>query len=629
MKNHTSKGIPWSGRITIQKPAAQCDRIQEKRLLGMHFGASEICISLYAVDRGYVILKIPALFAISKVGEVLAGTRAIVYERSHENVELHSVYQLMKESEWCSNRSRSYHGIPVHTGKIVDAFMRELKLELEKTMLGNSNECVVSVPDCSILGQAAIKCAMNSAGFSVKRVISTSVACALSYAYHEDKEETFIVGTEEAGALMFSLVEYGEMILEVLHTTEIELDYRDIATGKNPELAAYQKALREFLKGGYLTTEEEFREMRKLCCGYKMPAHTFHFLGSNIRAYENLEEMAADGAAIQAAKLTGYPLKPDLLCLDCLPCSMGIEITGPQNQVLRAFMWDFMEQSTIPHKSKPVRYSRKSNNYDGKAEMLRIHIGYEIREDKEEKERILIWPMERIYGLFSVRPEELELMFEVGTDLPSAAVKVTNPGNGEEHKLFLNLYSVSHTSGFRTPNRKEALVQVRDTMRMLKQEMRSLAVSDRDSAVQKGLWQIEKQGEAFLKKRGLSCDDRPEALTVVEEKDLEPAASMIEEMLVIVDSLEYGVRSISNRNISEAEEKILYYYGKFLNILENTLNVTPIEAEGKLFNADIHYAMLQEPCAGLEEGIITGELQRGYYFGGRLLRPAKVKVSKQ
>jgi molecular chaperone GrpE len=56
--------------------------------------------------------------------------------------------------------------------------------------------------------------------------------------------------------------------------------------------------------------------------------------------------------------------------------------------------------------------------------------------------------------------------------------------------------------------------------------------------------------------------------------------------------------------------------------------VTPIEAEGKYFDPNLHQAVLAEPSPDHEEGQIISELQRGYTLHDRVLRPSMVKVAR-
>ena len=57
------------------------------------------------------------------------------------------------------------------------------------------------------------------------------------------------------------------------------------------------------------------------------------------------------------------------------------------------------------------------------------------------------------------------------------------------------------------------------------------------------------------------------------------------------------------------------------------LDVEPIPAEGTPFDPHLHEAFERVEREDLEEGVIVGELERGYRMGERVIRPAKVRVA--
>jgi molecular chaperone GrpE len=57
-------------------------------------------------------------------------------------------------------------------------------------------------------------------------------------------------------------------------------------------------------------------------------------------------------------------------------------------------------------------------------------------------------------------------------------------------------------------------------------------------------------------------------------------------------------------------------------------DVKPIEALGVDFDPNYHEAVVHELSPDHKGGEVIEELRRGYMIGGRLLRPAMVKVAK-
>ena len=57
------------------------------------------------------------------------------------------------------------------------------------------------------------------------------------------------------------------------------------------------------------------------------------------------------------------------------------------------------------------------------------------------------------------------------------------------------------------------------------------------------------------------------------------------------------------------------------------LGLEPISAEGQKFDPNIHHALEMRETTEVEDHTILAELQKGYNFRGKLLRPAMVRVA--
>lgn len=103
-------------------------------------------------------------------------------------------------------------------------------------------------------------------------------------------------------------------------------------------------------------------------------------------------------------------------------------------------------------------------------------------------------------------------------------------------------------------------------------------------------------------------------------------SGLVAELLPIIDDLERALGSTS-REIAKLTwvDGIRLIYRKFMGILESQ-GLSRIEAEGKEFDPNFHEAVLYEEG---EEGKVLAELQKGYKFKDRVIRPAIVKVGKK
>ena len=105
---------------------------------------------------------------------------------------------------------------------------------------------------------------------------------------------------------------------------------------------------------------------------------------------------------------------------------------------------------------------------------------------------------------------------------------------------------------------------------------------------------------------------------------------IISELLNILDDLERTVdlAESSKEDLSAFLKGIEMILAHLYEMLKNH-GVKPIEAEGKIFNPDFHEALMQIENKELPEHTIIEVLQKGYLIHGRVLRTAKVKVSKK
>jgi len=53
-----------------------------------------------------------------------------------------------------------------------------------------------------------------------------------------------------------------------------------------------------------------------------------------------------------------------------------------------------------------------------------------------------------------------------------------------------------------------------------------------------------------------------------------------------------------------------------------------VDPQGQVFNPELHEAMMTQESADAPSGRVLGVIQKGYTLNGRLLRPARVIVSR-
>lgn len=98
----------------------------------------------------------------------------------------------------------------------------------------------------------------------------------------------------------------------------------------------------------------------------------------------------------------------------------------------------------------------------------------------------------------------------------------------------------------------------------------------------------------------------------------------VKEMLPILDTLDAAA------NVETADEEykkgVLMTLTKCNEVFEK-LGIQEIPALGEPFNPEFHNAVMQQPQEGVESGIITQVMQKGYTLNDKVIRHAMVAVA--
>ncbi len=103
------------------------------------------------------------------------------------------------------------------------------------------------------------------------------------------------------------------------------------------------------------------------------------------------------------------------------------------------------------------------------------------------------------------------------------------------------------------------------------------------------------------------------------------SANFARAVLPVLDDLERALDHVPPEHAdSDWVQGVRLVERKFKTVLEGQ-GVKPVLALGMEFDPNYHEALRQEEG---EEGIVIGEIQKGYMLNDKLLRPAKVVVGK-
>lgn len=105
--------------------------------------------------------------------------------------------------------------------------------------------------------------------------------------------------------------------------------------------------------------------------------------------------------------------------------------------------------------------------------------------------------------------------------------------------------------------------------------------------------------------------------------------SFVEEIIPVLDNLELAIEhGRKNKACKELVQGVEMTMTLFRQTLENN-NLVQVGRVGEEFDPGVHEALGQEEREDMLHGTVCQVLQKGYLLNDRLLRPAKVMVSKK
>lgn len=547
-------------------------------VLGIYLDTDMIHVRIWLDGKSRPVLSMPAYYILDDLGEVLIGSRALVHAKMNQKKNLHSILAFMQESDRLVDSTLEPWGI-----RYCIDLMKELRKELEKTAFAQIKDCVVTISVPEIVTQKNVRTAMEKAGFQVMRCTSVVEACAFSKAQWMNYDQQFLVRVIANHERQNLKIEYSD------HSEKIKM-----------------------LEGLEYTLGEKCPKMTDRACYDLSDEKSRRELGQEASGYEELSVVAADGAAVQGATFMGKASK-HITLLAISPWKLGIEIeTIRGGRECFPLTWFSEEQELIPIKTDEINISLDSG-IEGKR--LNLYL-----ESAGSKRRVRTWEMEEACPELPKDVRELVAWIDVGME--GGAVTIVLQAGEKIAEINLNRYHEEKLNRF--PNMStfapETIVEsVLHAGNEFCRGAENLDDAKTDLALGKGIRMIAGQTEEMF----ADCQRGNTSIRV---------STLIEKMLAVKDNIEYGIASAerTTKRMEYMKEKLLLI--DFRNALERSLyqlNVVPVEANGAVFDPYIHEAVHIEETDLVEENRVVSEVQKGYFFGEKLYRPAKVVVSKE
>ncbi len=102
---------------------------------------------------------------------------------------------------------------------------------------------------------------------------------------------------------------------------------------------------------------------------------------------------------------------------------------------------------------------------------------------------------------------------------------------------------------------------------------------------------------------------------------------LLVDLLPVLDHFELGLRDAKAHHADKAVvDGIQLVYDQLTGVLKKA-GLTPVDAEGQVFDAHQHEAITHTPSEEHPADVVIAQTRRGYRLGDRLLRAAQVVVS--
>jgi molecular chaperone GrpE len=148
---------------------------------------------------------------------------------------------------------------------------------------------------------------------------------------------------------------------------------------------------------------------------------------------------------------------------------------------------------------------------------------------------------------------------------------------------------------------------------------------DAKKRLEEALAEKDRLHDLWMRAQAETDNVRKRAERDLEERRVTDLSAVFRRILPILDNLERALQSAASQD-DPLVRGITLTLQQMLEVLRKE-GLEPIEALGKPFDPRLHEAVEVIPCEAAEAGMVLEEMQRGYLFRDRLVRPALVRVS--
>ena len=190
------------------------------KIIGIDLGTTNSCVAVMEGGKPVVVANTegarttPSVVAFTKTGERLVGEPAKRQAVTNSEKTISSI-----KREMGTDHKVNIDGKQYTPQEISAMILQKLKADAENYLGEKVTEAVITVPAYFNDAQRqATKDAGKIAGLDVKRIINEPTAAALAYGLDNEKEQKIMVYDLGGGTFDVSIIEIGDVVIEVLAT---------------------------------------------------------------------------------------------------------------------------------------------------------------------------------------------------------------------------------------------------------------------------------------------------------------------------------------------------------------------------------------------------------------------------
>ena len=149
-------------------------------------------------------------------------------------------------------------------------------------------------------------------------------------------------------------------------------------------------------------------------------------------------------------------------------------------------------------------------------------------------------------------------------------------------------------------------------------------VPEEDNAAQLEA-QLQEKNDRILRLQADFENFRRRTMKEKEELAAVITQNLLTDLLPLLDNFERAM-AVEQTDVEAFQKGVEMIFTQLREVLDKH-GLENIEADGQLFDPNIHQAVMRVENPDVEDGTITQVLQKGYQAKGRIIRPAMVQVA--